>query len=152
VEPPPVAAPEIQPTAVASAAQEVLDATMPEAAAAPADASSEPPMEAEAPAAEGEAAMEAEAPAESEAAAEAAPAEEAVAEEAAPAESEAPPSEEAEAPSVRTYTVVSGDTLSAIAQQFYGDANAYMRIFEANRDKLDNPDLIYPGQELVIPE
>jgi nucleoid-associated protein YgaU len=113
-------------------------------------------MEAEAPAAEGEAAMEAEAPAESEAATEAAPAEEAVAEEAAPAESEAPPSEEAEAPaeapSVRTYTVVSGDTLSAIAQQFYGDANAYMRIFEANRDKLDNPDLIYPGQELVIPE
>jgi nucleoid-associated protein YgaU len=55
------------------------------------------------------------------------------------------------APSQETYVVQSGDTLSAIAQRFYGDANAYMRIFESNRDKLDNPDLIQPGQELVIP-
>ena len=51
-----------------------------------------------------------------------------------------------------TYTVVSGDTLSGIAQRFYGDASAYMRIFEANRDKLNDPNLIHPGQELVIPQ
>ena len=45
----------------------------------------------------------------------------------------------------------SGDTLSKIAREFYGDANAYMRIFEANRPMLKNPDLIYPGQALRIP-
>jgi len=49
------------------------------------------------------------------------------------------------------YTVQPGDTLSDIAQQFYGKSSAYMKIFEANRDKLDNPDRIKPGQELVIP-
>jgi len=66
---------------------------------------------------------------------------------------EAPPAEEPapEAPAAETYTVVSGDSLSAIAERFYGDANAYMRIFEANRDKLNDPNLIYPGQELTIP-
>ena len=51
----------------------------------------------------------------------------------------------------RTYTVESGDTLSKIAKQFYGNANDYNRIFEANRDKLQNPDKIQVGQELVIP-
>lgn len=51
----------------------------------------------------------------------------------------------------RTYTVNSGDNLSAIAQQMYGDASQWRRIFEANRDKISNPDLIHPGQELVIP-
>lgn len=51
----------------------------------------------------------------------------------------------------RSYTVKSGDTLSGIAQQFYGDAGKYNKIFEANRDKLNNPDQIRPGQELVIP-
>src|SRR5688572_19241439 len=63
------------------------------------------------------------------------------------------PASEPAAPvsSNETYVVQSGDTLSAIAQRFYGDANAYMRIFEANRDKLDNPDMIHPGQELIIP-
>jgi len=50
------------------------------------------------------------------------------------------------------YTVQSGDTLSQIAQKFYGDASQYMKIFNANRDKLDNPDLIYPDQELLIPK
>jgi nucleoid-associated protein YgaU len=45
----------------------------------------------------------------------------------------------------------SGDTLSKIAREFYGDANAYMRIFEANRPMLKDPDLIYPGQALRIP-
>jgi nucleoid-associated protein YgaU len=51
----------------------------------------------------------------------------------------------------RSYTVKSGDTLSGIAQQFYGDASKYRKIFEANRDKLTNPDQIRPGQELSIP-
>jgi LysM repeat protein len=51
----------------------------------------------------------------------------------------------------RKYTVQSGDTLSKIAKQFYGDANSYNKIFEANRDKLSDPDKIRPGQELVIP-
>jgi len=51
----------------------------------------------------------------------------------------------------RTYTVQPGDTLSKIAKQFYGDANQYNRIFEANRDKLQNPDKIQVGQQLAIP-
>jgi nucleoid-associated protein YgaU len=52
----------------------------------------------------------------------------------------------------RRYTVQPGDTLSRISRQFYGDANQYMKIFEANRDKLRDPNLIQPGQELVIPQ
>ena len=55
------------------------------------------------------------------------------------------------AQAAKTYTVKSGDTLSKIAQQSLGDANAYMRIFEANRDQLSDPDLIKPGQVLKIP-
>jgi len=51
----------------------------------------------------------------------------------------------------RTYKVQPGDSLSKIAKQFYGDANQYNRIFDANRSKLDNPDKIQVGQELVIP-
>lgn len=51
----------------------------------------------------------------------------------------------------RTYTVKSGDSLSAIAKREYGDAGAWRTIYEANRDKIDNPDLIHPGQELTIP-
>ena len=50
-----------------------------------------------------------------------------------------------------TYTVKPGDTLSKIAKQHLGDANAYMRIFEANRDQLSDPDLIKPGQVLKLP-
>jgi LysM repeat protein len=53
--------------------------------------------------------------------------------------------------STRTYKVQPGDTLSKIAKEFYGNANQYNRIFEANRDKLDDPDRIQVGQELVIP-
>jgi nucleoid-associated protein YgaU len=60
---------------------------------------------------------------------------------------EAPPA--AAAPEI--YVVQSGDSLSAIAQQLYGDAGQYTRIFEANRDKISDPNLIFPGQELVIP-
>ena len=52
---------------------------------------------------------------------------------------------------LQTYTVKSGDTLSKIAKQYYGDAGQYMKIFEANKDKLTNPDQIKPGQELKIP-
>ena len=52
----------------------------------------------------------------------------------------------------RNYTVQSGDTLSKISKQFYGNANQYMKIFEANRDQLDSPDKIQPGQQLKIPE
>ena len=51
----------------------------------------------------------------------------------------------------QTYTVKSGDNLSKISKQFYGDANEYMRIFYANRDKLRDPDQIQVGQQLVIP-
>jgi len=51
----------------------------------------------------------------------------------------------------RTYTVKSGDTLSKIAKEVYGDASSYNRIFEANRDNLNDPNKIFPGQELVIP-
>ena len=47
--------------------------------------------------------------------------------------------------------VKSGDTLSKIAKDEYGDANAYMKIFDANKPMLSNPDKIYPGQKLRIP-
>lgn len=49
------------------------------------------------------------------------------------------------------YTVKSGDTLSKISKQYYGDANKYAQIFEANRPMLTSPDKIYPGQALRIP-
>jgi nucleoid-associated protein YgaU len=52
----------------------------------------------------------------------------------------------------RFYEVASGDTLGAISQKYYGKASEYMKIFEANRDILDNPDLIKVGQKLKIPE
>jgi LysM repeat protein len=54
-------------------------------------------------------------------------------------------------PGGQTYTVQPGDTLSKIAKQFYGDANAYMHIFDANRDKLNDPNMIKVGQVLTIP-
>lgn len=50
------------------------------------------------------------------------------------------------------YTVVAGDTLGAIAQQWYGQPAAFTRIFEGNRDVLSNPNLIFPGQVLRIPQ
>lgn len=55
------------------------------------------------------------------------------------------------AQAARTYTVKAGDTLSKIAKEHLGNANAYMQIFEANRDQLSNPDLIKPGQVLKLP-
>lgn len=51
----------------------------------------------------------------------------------------------------QTYTVKSGDSLSKIAKELYGDAGQWKKIHEANRDKIPNPDLIHPGDELVIP-
>lgn len=57
----------------------------------------------------------------------------------------------APAPEARFVTVKKGDTLSAIAKAEYGNANAYMKIFEANKPMLSHPDKIYPGQVLRIP-
>lgn len=50
-----------------------------------------------------------------------------------------------------TYTVRAGDSLSKIAKAQYGDASKWRRIFEANRDQIENPDLIHPGQVFKIP-
>ena len=55
------------------------------------------------------------------------------------------------APSVQYYTIVKGDTLSGIAKRFYGNAMDYPKIFEANREVIEDPDLIYPGQKIRIP-
>ena len=52
----------------------------------------------------------------------------------------------------QSYTVVKGDTLSAIAKKFYGKANAWPKIHAANKDQIPNPDLIKPGQVLRIPK
>jgi nucleoid-associated protein YgaU len=54
--------------------------------------------------------------------------------------------------SLQTYTVKSGDTLSKIAKEFLGDPNAYMDIFNANKDQLTDPNKISPGQVLKIPQ
>jgi len=67
-----------------------------------------------------------------------------------------PPEPEAEAvpepPTERYHLVAAGDTLGHIAQKYYGKASSYMKIFEANRDILDDPNLIKVGQKLKIPE
>lgn len=52
---------------------------------------------------------------------------------------------------MQTYTVQAGDSLSKISRQFYGNANEYMKIFEANRDQLTDPNQIKAGQTLKIP-
>jgi nucleoid-associated protein YgaU len=57
----------------------------------------------------------------------------------------------APAPQAQKYTVKPGDSLSKIAKHFYGDANQYMRIFDANQDQLSDPNQIQAGQELNIP-
>ena len=57
----------------------------------------------------------------------------------------------AQATTEQNYTVKPGDSLSKISKQFYGDANKYMKIFEANRDQLNDPNMIKPGQQLKIP-
>lgn len=54
-------------------------------------------------------------------------------------------------PQTRTYTVANGDTLWGIAKKYYNNGNDYPKIFNANKDKISNPNLIYPGQVLSIP-
>ena len=54
-------------------------------------------------------------------------------------------------PEVEYYTIVKGDNLSKIAKKFYGDANKYPKIFEANKEVIKDPDLIFPGQKIRIP-
>ena len=56
-----------------------------------------------------------------------------------------------ESQQVEYYLIQSGDTLSKLAQKFYGDANVYNRIFEANKEVIKNPDLIFVGQKIRIP-
>jgi len=68
---------------------------------------------------------------------------------------DAAPASASPAPTVtdqeRTYTVVAGDTLSKIAKRELGDASKWHAIYEANKDTIKNPDLIYPGQTFKIP-
>lgn len=54
-------------------------------------------------------------------------------------------------PDVEYYTIVSGDSLSKIAKHFYNNAMDYPKLFEANREVIKDPDLIYPGQKIRIP-
>jgi len=72
------------------------------------------------------------------------------------AEIDAPPPQAAAATATgetaaRTYHVQPGDNLSKISKQFYGDANKYMKIFEANKDKMSDPDHLKAGTDLIIP-
>ena len=61
--------------------------------------------------------------------------------------------EQAEKKAVKKHVVVSGDTLSGIAKKYYNDAGKYLAIYEANKEIIgDNPDLIQPGMELIIPK
>lgn len=57
----------------------------------------------------------------------------------------------AQAEQVEYYLIQSGDTLSKIAQRYYGDASAYPKIFEANREVIEDPNKIFPGQKIRIP-
>lgn len=54
-------------------------------------------------------------------------------------------------PQDKFYEIVSGDTLGGISKKFYGKAGAYMKIFEANKDIISDPNKIYPGQKIRIP-
>ncbi len=55
-------------------------------------------------------------------------------------------------PATTYYTIEKGDTLSKIASRFYGDAQKYHQIFDANREVIQDPDKIYPGQKIRIPQ
>jgi len=66
-----------------------------------------------------------------------------------PAEAEAAPAAEEDG---EFYTIQSGDSLSAIAKRYYGNAMAYTKIFEANKEVIKDPDKIYPGQKIFIPK
>lgn len=54
-------------------------------------------------------------------------------------------------PEVEYYTIVSGDSLSKIAKRFYGNAMDYPKLFEANKEVIKDPNLIYPGQKIRVP-
>ena len=54
-------------------------------------------------------------------------------------------------PSFMFYTIESGDSLSKIAKRYYGDANKWNALFEANREVIEDPDKIYPGQQIRVP-
>jgi nucleoid-associated protein YgaU len=56
-----------------------------------------------------------------------------------------------QAPAQRDYVIQSGDSLSKIAQRFYGNANDWQKIYQANKDKIKDPNLIHPGQKIIIP-
>lgn len=58
----------------------------------------------------------------------------------------------ADAKKGRTHTVAKGESLSKIAKQYYGDVKQWKKIFEANKDSIKNPDLIFPGQVIKIPD
>lgn len=58
----------------------------------------------------------------------------------------------ADAKKGRTHTVAKGESLSKIAKQYYGDAKQWKKIFEANKDTIKNPDLIFPGQVIKVPD
>ncbi len=68
------------------------------------------------------------------------------------AEATTEPGEEPQAPPIRSVTVQKGDTLWAISRERFGDGILYVKLFEANRDSIRDPDLIYPGQIFTIPE
>lgn len=55
------------------------------------------------------------------------------------------------APPTRDYTIKSGDSLSKIAREFYGNPGDWQKIYQANKDTIKDPDLIYPGQKIIIP-
>jgi nucleoid-associated protein YgaU len=63
-----------------------------------------------------------------------------------------PEAASASAIEVEFYEIQSGDSLSKIAKQFYGDANKYPQIFEANKEVIQDPDKIFPGQKIRIPK
>jgi nucleoid-associated protein YgaU len=67
------------------------------------------------------------------------------------ADNKTPATPAADNPYTQIYVVQSGDSLSKIAQKYYGDAALYTKIFEANRDQLKDPNKISPGQKLRIP-
>jgi nucleoid-associated protein YgaU len=67
------------------------------------------------------------------------------------ADDKATPAAAGNNPYTQTYVVQSGDSLSKIAQKYYGDPALYTKIFEANRDLLKDPNKIQPGQKLRIP-
>jgi len=72
---------------------------------------------------------------------------------AAPAPAPTPAAEvDTDSPTERYHLVAAGDTLGHISQKYYGKASSYMKIFEANRDILDDPNLIKVGQKLKIPD